>query len=140
MITAMEMIMPSVTLSQAGICRPSFPEATNAKRTMKTRMITTDTARKGMRLVIMLTAEANVTVTRAMTNETIALTCRFSSPRILDFSRIAKTTAKTSKKGRMRSLNKLDERIVSFAMIIQQLRRVQATRFCSLQRRRRLLL
>ncbi len=112
MMTAIAMIMPKAALTPVCSWRPSFPDATKARSTIKTRIMTTATARKGMRLLMMLTAEAKVMVRRAITKETIALTCLLSSPRIFDFSRIANTTAKIRRKGRMRFRTRSDDRMV----------------------------
>jgi len=52
---------------------------------MNTKSITTETARKGIKEVIMFVAHEKATVINAIEKATSASICFFSSPKIFDF-------------------------------------------------------
>ena len=75
--------------------------------------MTTDTAKKGNKLLMMPTAFANVIVINPMTSATRASICFFSFPKMPDFCKIANTTVKIRMKGSTASAIKGLDKIVS---------------------------
>ena len=73
--------------------------ATKPNKIINTNKTTIETARKGIKSTIIPVAHEKDTTIKAIAKEIIASICLLSSPKILDFWRIAKIKVKTRRNG-----------------------------------------